>query len=213
MTSRSRIAIDDQLPVSENEEIQVDLLPATTPPTTTNLARQARRAGMGVRSEARRGQGHRARLAGALAQGQGRGDNSVRIEADTAPARTAPLRAGARTCLLSRRSLSCWSPFHRNRLPPMELCVHQHRRIDAAHRPPSVQNQRQSAPHMELPCGVKREDADAVCALSVTFGIPKRGLLLPGGSISRTSSPAWAIQPSDSALISAISRSSARDLC
>ena len=33
-----KVAIDDQLPVSENEEIQVDLLPATTPPTTTNLA-------------------------------------------------------------------------------------------------------------------------------------------------------------------------------
>ena len=32
------VAIDDQLPVSENEEILVDLLPATTPPTTTNLA-------------------------------------------------------------------------------------------------------------------------------------------------------------------------------
>jgi uncharacterized protein (TIGR02231 family) len=33
-----KVAIDDQLPVSENEEIQVDLLPSTTPPTTTNLA-------------------------------------------------------------------------------------------------------------------------------------------------------------------------------
>ena len=36
-----KVAIDDQLPVSENEEIQVDLLPATTPPTTTNLATSA----------------------------------------------------------------------------------------------------------------------------------------------------------------------------
>jgi uncharacterized protein (TIGR02231 family) len=32
-----KIAIDDQLPVSETEDIQVDLLPASTPPTTTNL--------------------------------------------------------------------------------------------------------------------------------------------------------------------------------
>ena len=32
-----RIAIEDQLPVSENEEIQVEMLPSTTPPTTTNL--------------------------------------------------------------------------------------------------------------------------------------------------------------------------------
>ncbi len=32
-----RIAIEDQLPVSENEDIVVDMLPSTTPPTTTNL--------------------------------------------------------------------------------------------------------------------------------------------------------------------------------
>ena len=32
-----RIAIEDQLPVSENEDIQVEMLPATTPPTATNL--------------------------------------------------------------------------------------------------------------------------------------------------------------------------------
>jgi uncharacterized protein (TIGR02231 family) len=32
-----KIAIEDQLPVSENEEIQVEMLPATTPPTTINL--------------------------------------------------------------------------------------------------------------------------------------------------------------------------------
>ena len=32
-----RIAIEDQLPVSENEEIQVEMLPVTTPPTATNL--------------------------------------------------------------------------------------------------------------------------------------------------------------------------------
>jgi uncharacterized protein (TIGR02231 family) len=32
-----RIAIEDQLPVSENEEILVEMLPSTTPPTSTNL--------------------------------------------------------------------------------------------------------------------------------------------------------------------------------
>jgi len=32
-----RISIEDQLPVSENEEIQVEMLPLTTPPTTTNV--------------------------------------------------------------------------------------------------------------------------------------------------------------------------------
>jgi uncharacterized protein (TIGR02231 family) len=32
-----RIAIEDQLPVSENEEIQVEMLPSTTPPTASNI--------------------------------------------------------------------------------------------------------------------------------------------------------------------------------
>jgi uncharacterized protein (TIGR02231 family) len=32
-----RLAVQDQLPVSENEEIQVEMLPSTTPPTTTNV--------------------------------------------------------------------------------------------------------------------------------------------------------------------------------
>ena len=32
-----RIAVQDQLPVSENEDIQVEMLPSTTPPTTTNV--------------------------------------------------------------------------------------------------------------------------------------------------------------------------------
>jgi uncharacterized protein (TIGR02231 family) len=32
-----RIAIEDQLPVSENEDILVDMLPSTTPPTATNV--------------------------------------------------------------------------------------------------------------------------------------------------------------------------------
>ena len=32
-----KVAIEDQLPVSENEEIQVEMLPSTTPPTATDL--------------------------------------------------------------------------------------------------------------------------------------------------------------------------------
>jgi uncharacterized protein (TIGR02231 family) len=32
-----RVAIQDQLPVSENDDIQVEMLPSTTPPTATNL--------------------------------------------------------------------------------------------------------------------------------------------------------------------------------
>jgi uncharacterized protein (TIGR02231 family) len=32
-----KLAIQDQLPVSENDDIQVELLPASTPPTTTNV--------------------------------------------------------------------------------------------------------------------------------------------------------------------------------
>ena len=32
-----RIAVQDQLPVSENDEIQVEMLPATTPPTASNV--------------------------------------------------------------------------------------------------------------------------------------------------------------------------------
>lgn len=32
-----KVAIQDQLPVSENEDIQIEMLPSTTPPTTTNV--------------------------------------------------------------------------------------------------------------------------------------------------------------------------------
>jgi uncharacterized protein (TIGR02231 family) len=32
-----RVAIEDQLPVSENEDIVVEMLPATTPPTASNI--------------------------------------------------------------------------------------------------------------------------------------------------------------------------------
>ena len=32
-----KVAIEDQLPISENDDIVVEMLPSTTPPTTTNL--------------------------------------------------------------------------------------------------------------------------------------------------------------------------------
>ena len=32
-----RVAIEDQIPVSETEEIQIEMLPVTTPPTTKDL--------------------------------------------------------------------------------------------------------------------------------------------------------------------------------
>jgi len=47
-------------------------------------------------------------------------------------------------------ALTVRSPLHRNRLPAPQLGVHQHRRVDAAHRPPSVQDQRQLPPDMQL---------------------------------------------------------------
>ena len=47
--------------------------------------------------------------------------------------------------------------------------------------------------------------APATCAVRITLSMRKSGLLSPGGSCSRTSSPAAAIIPSSSALISAAS--------
>jgi uncharacterized protein (TIGR02231 family) len=48
-----RVAIQDQLPVSENEEIQVEMLPATTPPTASNV--NDKRGGLLRPSQAKRG--------------------------------------------------------------------------------------------------------------------------------------------------------------
>ena len=93
--------------------------------------------------------------------------------------------------------------LHRNRLPAAQLGLPQHRRIDAAHRPLPPSTSASSRPTCRFRAGSNRADAEAVCALSVTFGIFSSGLLLPGGSISSTSRPAWAIQLSSSALISA----------
>ena len=66
-----RVAIEDQLPVSETEDIQVEMLPVSTPPTARDLRDRRGVHGMGVRSQARRDSRDQARLAGALAQGQG----------------------------------------------------------------------------------------------------------------------------------------------
>ena len=67
-----KIAIEDQLPVSENEEIQVEMLPSTTPPTATNL--RDKRGVLEWAFEAKPGEVKdiALRLARALAQGQGR---------------------------------------------------------------------------------------------------------------------------------------------
>ena len=71
-----RIAIEDQLPVSENEDIVVEMLPSTTPPTATNL--RDKRGVLEWAFEAKPGevQRHRLRLARALAEGQGRRDGA-----------------------------------------------------------------------------------------------------------------------------------------
>ena len=66
-----RVAIEDQLPVSETEDIQVEMLPVDHAADRARSARPPRRDGMGVRSQARRDSRDQARLARALAQGQG----------------------------------------------------------------------------------------------------------------------------------------------
>ncbi len=75
-----KVAIEDQLPVSETEDIQVELLPASTPPTTTNL--RDKRGVLQWAFEAKPGESRDIALglAGALAQGQGRGDDPVGLE-------------------------------------------------------------------------------------------------------------------------------------
>ena len=66
-----KVAIQDQLPVSENDEIQVEMLPATTPPAATNARDKRGVLEWLVDAEAGRGQGYCFRLAFALAEGQG----------------------------------------------------------------------------------------------------------------------------------------------
>ena len=94
-----RIAIEDQLPVSENEDILVEMLPSTTPPTATNL--RDKRGVLEWAFEAKPGevQRHRLRLARALAQGQGRrdgagglgrGSHGAHLRAQPSPWRSSP---------------------------------------------------------------------------------------------------------------------------
>jgi len=66
-----KIAIEDQIPVSETEDIQVEVLPVTTPPTTRDL--RDRRGVLEWAFEAKPGESReiKARLAAALAEGQG----------------------------------------------------------------------------------------------------------------------------------------------
>ena len=78
-----RIAIEDQLPVSENEDIVVEMLPSTTPPTATNLRDKRGVLEWAFEAEARRGPRHRLRLARALAEGQGRRDDAGWADAAT----------------------------------------------------------------------------------------------------------------------------------
>ena len=63
-------------------------------------ARQARRAGMGIRGQGRRGEGHRLRLAREVAEGQGRRDDARRLTGalrqSPAPASAKSLRCGER---------------------------------------------------------------------------------------------------------------------
>ena len=66
-----RVAIEDQMPVSETEDIQVEMLPVSTQPTARDLRDRRGVHGMGVRSRARRDARDQVRLARALAQGQG----------------------------------------------------------------------------------------------------------------------------------------------
>src|SRR5246127_1432418 len=74
---------------------------------------------------------------------------------------------------------------------------------DIGHLPLSTSDN--SWPTRRRRAGSKREVAEATCAVRITLSILSSGLLLPGGSCSSTSSPAPAIQPSSSALISAAS--------
>src|SRR5215469_1266083 len=74
---------------------------------------------------------------------------------------------------------------------------------DIGHLPPSTSDN--SSPTRRRRAGSNRDEAEATCAVRITLSIFKSGLLLPGGSCSSTSSPATAIIPSSSALISAAS--------
>src|SRR5947207_14373826 len=71
---------------------------------------------------------------------------------------------------------------------------------DIGHLPDSTSDN--SCPTRRRRAGSKREVAEATCAVRITLSIRRSGLLPPGGSFSRTSSPAAAIMASANALIS-----------
>src|SRR5438128_2207942 len=89
---------------------------------------------------------------------------------------------------------------HRFRLLPVST---QGLTEDIGHLPLSASDS--SRPTRRRRAGSNRDDAEATCAVKITLSIRNSGLLSPGGSFSKTSSPAAAIIPSSSALISAAS--------
>ncbi len=66
-----RVAIEDQLPVSEIDDVKVELLPGSTRADRARREKPARRGGMEFRARPRRSARHQVRLAGALAVRQG----------------------------------------------------------------------------------------------------------------------------------------------
>src|SRR5262249_3507932 len=74
---------------------------------------------------------------------------------------------------------------------------------DTGHFP--LRASKNSSPTRRRRAGSNRAVAEATCAVRITLFIRNSGLLPPGGSCSSTSSPAPAIMPSSSALISAVS--------
>ena len=109
-----RIAIEDQLPVSENEDIVVEMLPSTTAPTATNL--RDKRGVLEWAFEAKAGevQGHQLRLADTLAQGQGRRDGAGGVRRNRA-ARTSHAQTALPLLFPPRTRPSIFSVMHRHR--------------------------------------------------------------------------------------------------
>ena len=75
-----RVAIEDQLPVSETEDIQVEMLPVTTPPTTRDL--RDRRGVLEWAFERRPARPARSSSAGGCAGRRTRTSNSVPVSRD-----------------------------------------------------------------------------------------------------------------------------------
>ena len=79
-----QLAVLDQIPVSQNADIKVELI-GKTAPTQARPRRQARRAGVGDEARAGRGAGHRVRLPRHLAGRQEGHLRQVRLSAGMAP--------------------------------------------------------------------------------------------------------------------------------